>query len=146
MPIAGPTRGCRGVVTIASTATGSGTAIGRLTNWSFNSAAEEIDASVMGACTKASVAGALKTTMQFDVQWDGDDSIQTTLTAAQAAGTAVWPRIYPEGTGSGANYYKPPSGGVIILQYSAEGGGVDGIVSATFNGTVNGAMTATSVP
>lgn len=141
-PIAGPTRGCSGVVTVSTTSGGAYTAIGSLTNWSFDETAEEIDTSVMGACTKSSIAGAKKTSIQIDALWDGDNAQQALLTV----GAVVFPRIYPEGVGSGANFYRAPSGGVTILGRSTNGNGVDGVVSATFTATVNGAMVATAVP
>ncbi len=143
--IAGPTRGCRGVVTVSSTASGSGTAVGRLTNWSFAESAEEIDASVMGSCVKAYLAGAQSTSVDIEAQWDGDDTVQNLITI----GSRVYVRIYPEGTGSGANFYRTQAtstGGMTVLGRSVEGGGVDGIVSIKFNGRANGGLTATAVP
>jgi hypothetical protein len=146
MPIAAPTRGCAGIVQIATTYSGAYTAVGRLSDWSFNTTAERIDASIMGSCTKSYVNGAAETTGTISAQWDGDDSIQTSLRSAVTAGTALFLRIYPEGTGSGANFYRSTTSGVRILGVDTNGNGVDGIVASSFSFAANGGLTATAVP
>lgn len=145
MAIAGPTRGCRGVVTVSATATGTYTAVGRLTNWSFDDTADEVDASVMGSCTKSYIAGAQSTAVQIDAQWDGDDAVQAII----LIGARVYVKIYPEGTASTANFYRTQAtatGGLTVLGRRVDGGGVDGLVSISFSGRANGGMTATAVP
>jgi hypothetical protein len=146
MPIAAPTRGCAGVVQVSTVATSGFTAVGRLSNWSFNTTAERIDASIMGSCTKSYVNGASDTTGTIEAQWDGDDSIQASLRSAVTAGTALFIRIYPEGTGSGANFYRTTSSGARILGVETNGNGVDGVVGVSFNFAANGGMTTTAVP
>ena len=145
MAIAGPTRGCSGVVRVAATASGTattGSALGFLTDWSFNQQSEQIDASVMGSCAKSFVAGAVKTDCHIDGLWDGDNAIQTLL----AAGSTVHLRIYPEGIASTANYYKTGAAGAVVLSAERKANGVDGVVGFSSDLAVNGLMTATAVP
>ena len=144
MAVAGPTRGCMGIVRVAAAASGltsTGALVGSLTNWSFEETSEQIDASTMGTCTKAFVAGAKATTGTFDVLWDGDNGVQ----AIMSVGSTIHFRIYPEGTASTANFYKTGTGGATVLSVSRSGGGVDGIVQSTFGWAVNGQLTATAV-
>lgn len=135
-------RGCLGVVQISAASTGGHTAIGNLTDWSYNQTSERIDASAMGTCTKAYEAGAIETTVEISCWWDGDNAPQALLDP----GDTVHLRIYPEGTGSGANWYKTPSGGAVVLSVERSGGGVDGLVSMRATLAVNGGMTATANP
>jgi hypothetical protein len=131
-----------GVVQISTVATSGYTALGNLTEWSYNQTSERIDASVMGSCTKAFEAGAIESIIEVACFWDGDNAPQALLDP----GDTVHLRIYPEGTGSGANWYKTPTAGAVVLSVERSGGGVDGIVSLRSTLAVNGGMTATAVP
>jgi len=134
-------RGCRGKVKVA--ATGTAVLIGELTNWSFEETAEQIDASEMGNCTKKFEAGAVQTSGELTFHMDlGASSNQDEF----AVGGNPTIEIYPEGDGSGANYYATATNGSTITSISRDGGGVDGLNELTVGFTVNGAMTATSLP
>lgn len=141
--MAGPYRGCLGKVKVNATtgATGTGLqAVGLIRDWNFEETAEQIDASVMGSCAKSYEAGATATTGQITAWWDADDAGQ----AIFVIGNKVQLRIYPRGSGSGADYYRAAS--ATITSKGHTGGGVDGIVTRTIGFAVNGAMTATAVP
>ena len=135
------TRGCSGKVKVASTATGTATAIGELRDWSFEETSEQIDTSAMGDCTKKFTAGAKATTGQLTVWWDGSDTAQDYL----IVGNTVYIDIYPEGDSSTDIYYAGPTGGAVITSVSREGGGVDGVVGSTFGFTINGTFSEATV-
>lgn len=142
MAIAAPTRGCNGVITASTTSGGTFAAVGRLTGYSFTEESSPIDSSIMGSCAVSEEAGPVKTSVRIDSQWDGDDAVQ----ALFVVGNKIHLKVYPEGTGSTANFYKTPSGGMTVLGRSIEAN-VNGLVTMSFNGTVNNAtMTTTAVP
>ena len=137
------TRGCLGIIKVKDTAVTSGASrIYRIRDWDYSETAERLDSSEIGDCTKQFTAGAVETTVNINAWWD------TTVTANQAAMTVandVFVEIYPGGTGSGSTYYKTPAAGANINEVSRTGG-IDGIVESSWAMTVNGALTATSVP
>lgn len=137
-------RGCLGIVKVkdaAATATGAAR-IFRIRDWSFSETADRIESSEIGDCTKTFVAGAVETSVNINAWWD------TTATANQDDMTVandVFIEIYPAGSGSGNTYYKTPTAGA-NLQELSRSGSTDGIVETSWALTVNGALTATSVP
>ena len=139
------TKGCLGRIQMATTATGAAAATGmaELRDWSYEETSEQIDVSAMGDCTKKFDAGAKATSGSITAWWDPTD---TTGQGVLVVGNTVFLEIYPGGTGSGKTFYKTPAGGAVITSVSREGGGVDGTVGSTFGFTVNGSLTATSVP
>lgn len=137
------TRGCFGKIYVKTAgATSSTVQLGRLTRWTLNETANEIDSSEMGSCVASAEAGSDKVTMQIDVNWDtSTGNNQDILTI----GSKIFTEIYPGGNGSGSDYYKTPTGGATVLQIDRSAT-IDGLVVASYQLTVNGSMTATSVP
>lgn len=126
-------RACNGVVKV-----GAGpTIVGELRSWSANQEADEIDVSSMGSCTKASQAGAVKTSVEVAAWWDPADSGQVLF----VPGDEIALEIHPDGEGSGKTAY---TGTVRVLTNNLSGD-VDGVVESEFSGTVNGAFPA-SIP
>lgn len=135
------TRGCFGKVFAELSATATAARVMSEVNaWSYEETAEQLDASEIGSCVKKFVAGATETTGTISTWWD-------TATASEqqhfTVGGTVKLELYPGGNGSGSTYYKTASAVVTSISRS---GGVDGIVTNNFGFTVNGALTATSVP
>lgn len=126
-------RACNGVIKV-----GAGpTVVGELRNWSFSQEADEIDVSSMGSCTKASQAGAVKTSVEVASWWDPADAGQILF----VPGDEIAVQIFPDGEGSGKTQYE---GNVRVLTNNSSGD-VDGVVESEFTGTVNGSLTA-SIP
>jgi len=139
------TRGCKGVIKAKdNAATGAAGTVLECKNWNYEESAEQIDASSMGDCTKKYVAGAQETTGTIEAHWDpsatGNQGVFT-------VGAVVDLELYPGGTATGVGtvYYKTPAAGATITSVNRSGG-VDSIVANSFGFTVNGAMTATTIP
>ena len=115
--------------------------MGEVRNWSYEETAEQIDASAIGDCTKKFIAGAQQTTGTVQTFWDPADAAQLDF----VVGGVLQIEFYPAGDGSGATFYKTPTGGATILSVSRTGS-VDNVVENNFGFTVNGALIATSVP
>ena len=121
-------RACNGVVKV-----GAGpTVVGEIRSWSFNQEAEEIDVSSMGTCTKASQAGAVKTSIEVGAWWDPADAGQILFSPGQE----VQLEIFPDGEGSGKTAYT----GMMRVLTNNTSGDVDGVVESEFSGTINGAF------
>ena len=136
------TRGCLGKIYVKDAAVTSGaTQMLRVRDWSFSESAERLESSEIGACTKTYVAGAVETSGTINVWWDATTGAnQTQMSVAND----VFIEFYLEGTASGSNYYRTPTG-VANIQEVSRSGSVDGIVETTYSFTVNGSLTATSV-
>lgn len=137
------TRGCNGILKIKDTAATSAAArIYRIRNWEINEDADRLDSSEIGACTKEFTAGAVETGGTIQCWWDpAATSNQSDVVVAND----VYMEVYPAGSGSGSTFYKTPTGGANISNVTKTGG-VEGIVEMNFTYSVNGAMTATTVP
>lgn len=136
-------RGCLGKVYVGSTltATGATAEVADVTEWSFESTAEQLDASVMGACTKEFVAGPVETQVQLTCNWaqnpvSSADAEQVILAAVGNNAKLV---LYPAGTTAGNRKYTALSA---LIQSVRIGATVNGFVQASMNLFVNGAMTA----
>lgn len=141
--MAAPYRGCLGKVKVATTYSGTYTAIGQLADWNYEGTAEQIDASSMGSCAKSFIAGAKATTGTITCHWDDDD---TNGQNVLIVGNTVHLKIYPAGSGSGMGFYRTGTGGAVLTSEARSGNGVDGVVGANFGFAVNGQLTATAVP
>ena len=137
------TRGCLGIIKVKDlAATGATGRMYEVRDWEYSESAERLDSSQIGDCTKRFTAGAVETTGTINVWWDpAATSNQTDMTIAND----ITFSLYPGGSGSGNTYYKTPTGGANVNELSRTGG-VDGIVESSFSFSVNGALTATSVP
>lgn len=137
------TRGCSGKV-YASTTTGTPAELADVTEWSFESTAENLDASVMGACTKSFVAGPNETSGSLTCNWAQEtfasrDAEQTLL---EAVGTNVKLVLFPAGSTAGKTKYTASSALITSVRIGAS---VNGFVQSTFGFFVNGSMTAAAV-
>lgn len=130
------TRGCNGKIKAIDLG-GTIAVVGGIQSWSFSEEAESIDSSEIGTCTKASTAGAVKTTVEVSGFWN------TSSGAKQGdvkAGNVVDLQLFPGGSGSGESYYSTATGtGATVLTRSINGE-VDGLVSFSATLDVNGAL------
>jgi|GEM_PF-6755059 len=136
-------RGCAGKIFAGSvlTATGATAEVAEVTEWSFESTAEQLDASYMGACTKEFVAGPVETQVQLTCNWaqnpvSGADAEQVLLAAV---GTNVKLVLFPAGTTTGFRKYTALSA---LIQSVRIGAAVQGFVTASMGLFVNGTITA----
>lgn len=137
------TRGCSGKVYTSATG-GTPAELADVTEWSFESQAENLDASVMGSCTKSFVAGPVETSGQLTCNWAqavfaSRDAEQTLM---EAVGTNVALVLYPAGTTAGNTKYTASSALITSVRIGAS---VNGFVQSTFGFFVNGAFTAAAV-
>ena len=137
------TRGCLGKV-YTSTTTGTPAELADVTEWSFESTAENLDASVMGACTKAFVAGPNETSGQIVCNWAQAvyASRDTEQTLLETVGGNVKLVLYPAGNTAGNTKYTATSALITSVRIGAS---VNGFVQSTFGFFVNGAFTAAAV-
>ena len=133
------TRGCAGKV-YTSITSGTPADVADVTEWSFEETAENLDASVMGACTKAFVAGPVQASGTITCNW-----AQPTVATADAeqvllgaVGTNVKLVLYPAGVTAGYRKYTAASALITSVRYGAS---VNGFVSSTFSYFVNGVHT-----
>lgn len=139
-------RGCLGKVYTGSTATATGSTaeVADVTEWSFEATAEQLDASVMGACTKEFVAGPVETSGTITCNWAQDpvssaDAEQVILTGI---GNNVKLVLYPAGNSAGKRKYTANSALITSVRHGAS---VNGFITSTFNFFVNGSFTAGTV-
>ena len=140
------TRGCSGKVYTGSvlTATGATAEVADVTEWSFESNAEQLDSSVMGACTKSFTAGPVETSGTLTCNWaqavfSSKDAEQALL---EAVGTNVKLVLYPAGTSVGNTKYTALSALITSVRIGAS---VNGFVQSTFGFFVNGSFTAAAI-
>lgn len=128
-------RGCLGVVKVKDLATTSAIpVVGGVQEWSLTQEAESIDASEIGTCTKASVAGANSRQLSLSGFWNPSAGAnQSEITV----GNVVAIELYPAGTGSGNEYFATTTGGATVGSVE-NGGSVDGLVSFSATLTING--------
>jgi predicted secreted protein len=135
-------RGCFGKIkTKDLAATGAVVLVGGIQEWSLSEEAEDIDASEIGTCTKASVAGANSRSLSISGFYAPSDGNQSDLTV----GNIVTVEIYPAGSGSGNEYFATTTGGATVLSVE-RGGSNDGLVSLSLSLKINGDLTTTAVP
>lgn len=139
-------RGCLGKVFAGATptATGATAEVADVTEWSFEATAENLDASVMGACTKEFVAGPVETSGTLTCNWaqqpvSSADAEQIIL---GAVGTNVKLELFPAGNGVGSRRYRANSALITSVRHSAA---VNGFIQSTFNFFVNGSFVASAV-
>lgn len=134
------TRGCAGKV-YASTTTGTPAEVAEVTEWSFDSSAENLDASVMGACTKSFVAGPVETQVSLTCNWAQNPvaSADAEQVLLAAVGTNVKLVLFPAGTTAGYRKYTADSALITSVRIGAS---VNGFVQTTMGLFVNGALTA----
>lgn len=136
-------RGCLGKV-YASTTTGTPAALADVTEWSFEETAENLDASVMGDCTKAFVAGPTQATGTLSCNYAQNpvSSADAEQVLLSSVGTNVKLVLYPSGTTVGYRKYTASNALITSVRHSAS---VGGFVQSTFSYFVNGVHTAGTV-
>ena len=136
-------RGCQGVIKVkAKGASGSAATFHGVNTWEFTETAEREEADEIGACAKTYVAGSVETNGVINY-WS--DHLATGGQGQASISNEIDMEIYPAGTGSGSRVFKTPASGALILEHK-QNGGTKGAVAGSFNFTVSGAMTATTVP
>lgn len=133
------TRGCTGVFK-AVTQGGTVAVVGGVQEWTLSEESEEIDASEIGTCTKATIAGATTRSLSLSGFWNAADAGQDDL----IVGAIVDFELYPEGTVSGSTYYSTTTGGATVTSVE-KSGGVDSLVTFSASLSINGALTETTV-
>ena len=135
-------RGCLGKV-YTSVTSGTPAEVADVTEWSFDATAENLDASVMGACTKEFVAGPVETSGQVVCNWAGDPfaSFDAEQVLLGAVGTNVKLVLYPAGVTIGDTKYTANSALITSVRHGAS---VQGFVQSTFGFFVNGAFVASA--
>lgn len=133
------TRGCTGVFK-AVTQGGTLAVVGGVQEWTLSEESEEIDASEIGTCTKATIAGATTRSLSLSGFWNAADAGQDDL----VVGAIVDFELYPEGTVSGSTYYSTTTGGATVTSVE-KSGGVDSLVTFSASLSINGALTEATV-
>jgi hypothetical protein len=133
-------RGCSGKVYVSATS-GTPAEVAEVTEWSFETTSENLDASYMGACTKTFVGGPSETQVQLTCNWAQNPvaSADAEQVLLAAAGTNVKLVLYPAGTTAGYRKYTADSALITSVRIGAQ---VNGFVTASMGLFVNGAMTA----
>lgn len=136
-------RGCLGKVYTSATG-GSPAQVADVTGWSFESSSEQLDASVMGACTKEFVAGPVQTQVQLDCNWAEEPvaSADAEQVLLSAVGTNVKLVLYPAGNAVGQRKWTANSALITNVRKGAQ---VQGFITASFTLFVNGSLTAGTV-
>ena len=127
-------RGCFGVVEYGGN--GTPVAVGEVTAWTINAAADEIDSSSMGTCTSSSIAGTKKTTGTITANYDPDDLGQAEFIIGETD-TLI---IYPEGKGTGKVQWAATEALILSTNVSGE---VNGLVPVEFSYSINGEFVIT---
>ena len=137
------TRGCAGKVYTSATG-GTPAELAEVTEWSFEETSEQLDASVMGACTKAFVAGPVQASGTITCNWAENPvaSADAEQVLLSAIGTNVKLVLYPAGNTTGYRKYTANSA---LITSVRKGAAVNGFVSSTFSYFVNGTHTAGTV-
>ena len=133
------TRGCTGVFK-AVTQGGSVATVGGVQEWTLSEESEEIDASEIGTCEKATEPGATTRSLSLSGFWNAADAGQSDL----LVGSTVDFELYPEGTVAGSTYYSTTAKGATVTSVE-KSGGVDSLVTFSASLTVNGGMTTSTV-
>ena len=134
------TRGCTGVFKAVTQGGGAVAVVGGVQEWTLSEESEEIDASEIGTCTKATIAGATTRSLSLSGFWNPDDAGQGDI----VVGSIIDFELYPEGTVAGSTYYETTAGGATVTSVE-KSGGVDSLVTFSASLTINGALTTSSV-
>lgn len=114
-------------------------AIGEVTAFSYETSVEIVPDGALGDTWDTHKAGSKKWSGSVSCNFDPDD---TNGQAAMTEGASVTLNLYPEGSGSGANYV---TGTVTISNVQTNVNGNNEITSATFDFVGNGAATRSTV-
>ena len=112
--------------------------IAEIIGWTADESANTIDDSELGDTWMTNKSGQQSWTASIECHWDETD---TTGQGAMTTGTEVTLNLYPEGAASTDTYYT----GLAIVSGIGRAGAVDGVVSASYSLTGNGALTESTV-
>lgn len=133
------TRGCLGVIRVQDLAVTTATVVlGGVQEWSLTEESEQIDASEIGTCSKAFVAGATTRSASVTGFFDSADAGQAA--AIMAVGNVIDFEVHPSGTGGSS--WVTTTGGATITNIERSGGN-DSLVSFSATIQVNGDLTYT---
>lgn len=133
------TRGCLGVIRVQDLAATTATVVlGGVQDWSISEESEQIDASEVGTCSKAFVAGATTRTASVNGFFDASDAGQAA--AIMAVGNVIDFECHPAGTGGSS--FVTTTGGATITSIERSGGN-DSLVTFSASIQINGDLTFT---
>lgn len=124
--------GVNGAVKVASNT------IAEVRSFSIDTSAEVLEDTVLADTTKSYKTGKKSASATVECFWDETD---TNGQIAIAEGNEVTLNLYPEGADSGDYYYS----GSFIITGNSISVPTDGIIEASFNATLNGALTRATV-
>jgi len=126
-------KGSEGVVKVGTST------IAEVLEWSLNQSADVIETTNLAAAARTYVAGKPGASGSISCHWDETD---TAGQGAMTPASTVVLNLFPEGDVSGDT---TASCSAVITSIDYASGGGDGIVSASFNFTVSGAVTWSTV-
>ena len=116
---------------------GSNTAA-EIRSFTLDTSAEVLEDTTLGDTSRTYQIGKKGATVSVECWWDETD---TNGQIALAEGSSVALNLYPEGADSGDYYFS----GTYIITGSSISVPTDGIIEATFNATMTGALTRGTV-
>ena len=116
---------------------GSNTAA-EIRSFTLDTSAEVLEDTTLGDTSRTYQIGKKGATVSVECWWDETD---TNGQIAMAEGSQVALNLYPEGADSGDYYFS----GTYIITGSSVSVPTDGIIEATFNATMTGALTRGTV-
>lgn len=124
--------GVNGVVKVATNT------VAEVRSFSLDTSAEVLEDTVLADTSKSYKIGKKSGSATIECFWDETD---TSGQIAIAEGNEVTLNLYPEGADSGDYYYS----GSFIITGNSISVPTDGIIEASFNATLNGALTRSTV-
>jgi|TARA_Y100000296_G_scaffold59382_1_gene68530 hypothetical protein len=124
--------GVSGIVKVGSNA------VAELRSFTLDTTAELIEDTTLTDSSRTYQVGKKGATVSAECWWDETD---TNGQIAMAEGSQVTLNLYPEGADSGDYYYS----GTYIMGSNSVSTPTDGIIEASFNATLTGALTRGTV-
>ena len=112
--------------------------VAEVRSFTINTTAELLEDTTLTDTSKTYQVGKKGATASVECFWDETD---TNGQIALAEGQSVTLNLYPEGAGSGAYYYT----GTWLVTGNSVSTPTDGIIEATFDATLTGALSRTTV-
>ena len=124
--------GSSGVVKVGSNA------VAEVRSFTLDTSAELLEDTNLGDTSRTYAIGKKGATATVECWWDETD---TNGQIAIAEGNSVTLNLYPEGAGSGAYYFT----GTFLMTSQSVSVPTDGIIESSFNATLTGALSRTTV-
>ena len=112
--------------------------VAEVRSFTINTTAELLEDTTLTDTSKTYQVGKKGATVSVECFWDETD---TNGQIALAEGQSVTLNLYPEGSGSGDYYYT----GTFLVTGNSVSVPTDGIIEATFDATLTGALSRTTV-